>query len=782
MFIRYRYNLKNRLKPTNNSLRVEILSPIQVAKFLANANKLTPPECPPTRYNGECHMNFVRKMQASFAWDWGLAAPSMGIWKKVQLELYQSAIIQDLTYYLDESKEMWFVHLTIHFETESENNSTTVEGNLTVEVKELLVLPINTTLSALPDENGEFRYNISFQLPKEKVKLWWPNGYGDQRLYTLVVSWEGSVGRTDTNQIRNFDRKFMTSTKSIRIGFRTVELIEEPLDGGTSFYFRINKLPIFMKGTNWIPMHILPEKGADRNQLEFYFRAIKASHMNMIRVWGGGIYESDYFYDLADEHGILIWQDMMFACAMYPVFDGFLRSVKEEIKQNIRRLQSHPSIAVWAGNNENEAALRENWYGTGTDYDRYVTEYLRLYNDTIANEVHRNDQWHIWLYSSPSNGKKKSNESIIQDNPQDWHYGDIHFYTYLADGWNPNIYPRPRFVSEYGFQSIPSLTSWKSVQSPADNLNDLIDHRQHFPLGNAPILDLIHKNLPSFDRNDTVNVEGLIYFSQISQAMAIKAETEVYLIEQDGLMNTMGALYWQLNDVWVAPSWSSIEFNGNYKILQHYAEKFFAPISLAVVVDLTNHINVHIVRDVKSIKEDFQLTLKIYNWSSLAVKYIHTWNYTSTINKSVENIARFHLDNYLIPPLTRYNAVMEFVLTKAKENGTTIATNFVFPTKVKDAVGIKDPKLKVQNIRQDIDDSSLDGYRTIIFDIIVEAPALFVYIQIQHDAISRFVLTDNGFMQFERNRTIGINFYDPTGSLTIDDRNIRILTVNQFMN
>ncbi|KAJ6639178.1 Beta-mannosidase [Pseudolycoriella hygida] len=774
MFTRYRYNLKDRLLPVNNTLRVEITSPIHVAEQLSNDNEITPPNCPPARYHGECHVNFLRKMQASFSWDWGLAAPSMGLWKNVQLEVYQSAVIRDVTYNLEE-KDLWVVHVTTYFESDFES---AVEGSLTVEMKEFS-FSSHVSVSVVPDENGECNYNLSFQLPKDKVELWWPNGYGDQRLYTLKVTWEGATGSTLTNNINSVDRKFLTSSKSIRIGFRTIELIEEPLDGGLSFYFKINKLPIFMKGSNWIPLHILPEKGANSEQLEFYFKSMKFAHMNMIRVWGGGVYESDNFYDLADEYGILIWQDMMFACAMYPVFDAFLGSVKEEIKQNIRRLQSHPSIAVWAGNNENEAALRESWYGTFKDYDRFAREYLKLYKDTIAEEVKKNDEWHLWLYSSPSNGKKRSNESIIQNDPQDWHYGDIHFYNYVADGWNANTYPRPRFVSEYGFQSIPSLSSWKSVLRSTDSLSELIDHRQHFPLGSVPILELIHKNLPELNENNTNYLETLIYFSQISQAMTVKTETEVYRIEQNGLMNTMGSLFWQLNDVWVAPSWSSIEYNGNYKILHHFARKFFAPIALAVVVDLTNQINVHIIRDIKSTNEDFQLTMRVYSWSSLKIRYEHTWNYTSKINRSVEDIVKFHLDTYLTPPLTKYNAIMEFSLSKASEADNIISTSFVFPSKIKDAVGIKDPNIKVQNIRNE---SCQDpGYRITTFDVSIEAPAIFVYIEIHHDAIDRYELSDNGFMQFQRNQTVGVKFYDPNGVISLGEENVHILTVNKFM-
>lgn len=185
-----------------------------------------------------------------------------------------------------------------------------------------------------------------------------------------------------------------------------------------------------MKGSNWIPSHILPERANDAATVNGLLQSAADAHMNMLRVWGGGLYESDEFYARADQLGILIWQDMMFACAMYPDDESFLRSVEQEVAQNVRRLQSHASIAVWAGNNENEAALVQNWYGTQHERSRFDAEYVRLYANTMRPVVEANDvssSGQRWLYSSPSNGPRRSNVSLIQTDPQDPRYGDSEF-------------------------------------------------------------------------------------------------------------------------------------------------------------------------------------------------------------------------------------------------------------------------------------------------------------------------------------------------------------------
>lgn len=236
------------------------------------------------------------------------------------------------------------------------------EGYLTLKLENLTdANPIQKFVRIKDSTENHFEEVIAFRVPKSLVQLWWPNGYGAQQLYTLNVSWQGENRDIFTNAIRQIPTEFLQSEKVIRIGFRTIDLIEDDAKYGSSFYFKVNGAPIFMKGTNWIPIDVRSDRLFDTGRIQHLLRAVKDAHMNALRVWGGGVYESDDFYNLADEYGILIWQDMMFACAMYPVFPEFKASVQTEIEQNIRRIQHHPSILLWAGNNENEAALIQNW-------------------------------------------------------------------------------------------------------------------------------------------------------------------------------------------------------------------------------------------------------------------------------------------------------------------------------------------------------------------------------------------------------------------------------------
>lgn len=415
------------------------------------------------------------------------------------------------------------------------------------------------SLHIISDEFGEYTVELNRTLKKNTVKRWWPNGYGDQPLYGFQIKWED----VRTNEITSRDRVFFSASKTINVGFRTVELVQEKMSNGLSFYFKVNDVPIFMKGSNWIPSHILPEKTVNKDTVKELLKATRDANMNMLRVWGGGVYESNYFYSLADEYGILIWQDLMFACAMYPSDEDFLDSVRTEVKFQVRRLQHHPSIAIFATNNENEVALRQDWYGTNSKFREFAIDYRKLYVETVTDEINKNDPSREVLTSSPSNANYNGDREYgIGMDPQNPHYGDIHFYVVDHNAWKPENFHQPRFTSEYGFQSFPA--GWGEVLREDDNMTDLIDHRQHHPLKSKPITFLVEENLNV--KFDLLSWEEKIYLSQLSQAMAIKTETEVYRSGRGTFMNTMGALYWQLNDVWVAPSWSSIEYNGNFKV------------------------------------------------------------------------------------------------------------------------------------------------------------------------------------------------------------------------
>lgn len=282
--------------------------------------------------------------------------------KHVCLEIYDTAIIRDVIYSLNALDDDWKISVSVYLES-GVGPICPYEGYLTLIWTDLPEFsPIVKQINVLESQKDIHIETIQFTIPKKSVNLWWPNGFGEQTLYQLNVTWTGENRNIFTNEIIRNLPQYSISSHPIRIGFRTIELIEDSMKRGNSFYFKINGEAMFMKGTNWIPTDILPEKLFNKPKIDYLMGSAKDAHMNVIRVWGGGVYESDYFYDLADENGILIWQDMMFACAMYPVYEEFLDSIEIEIAQNVRRIQRHPSILVWAGNNENEAALVQNWY------------------------------------------------------------------------------------------------------------------------------------------------------------------------------------------------------------------------------------------------------------------------------------------------------------------------------------------------------------------------------------------------------------------------------------
>ncbi|XP_026742954.1 beta-mannosidase-like [Trichoplusia ni] len=685
MFVKYVFDIKNKLKAGENVLNVTFLSPIMAAQ-IRSSRAFAAPACVPPGYNGECHVNQLRKMQASFAWDWGPAFPSVGIWKPVYIEKYDGAVIRWVTTHTKRVGVDWSLTVQAHIETSKK--VTKIDGVLSialqVEGKQMLKKWKQVNVETKAD--GTVVEEIELLISGNMIRLWWPNGYGEPTLYDLHVHYTTASKKEE-------------SRKDIKIGFRTVEIVESPASEklgnttagkGLTFYFKVNGYPLFMKGSNWIPSNILPELGeSDKATIDNLLTAAYDVNMAMLRVWGGGVYESDYFYEKCDQLGILIWQDFMFACSMYPVDPPFLNVVTQEIEQNVLRLQHHPSIAVWAGNNENEVALRGNWYGTSKDFKKYEAEYIKLYVDTIRPIVETLDPERRYLVSSPSNGIESEREGYIASNPYDPHYGDTHYYNYFADNWNMNTYPKTRFASEYGFQSLPSIRTLKTATSNPDDLklnSKFSEHRQHSPNGYSYIENQLTGHM-KLDVNDFKYFEKFVFYSQISQAMALKTETEVYRQGQADWY-TMGALYWQLNDVWQAPSWSGIEYGGRWKMLHYFAKTFFAPVLVSPRQLVSDDIDVYLLNDRFVPIIDAVITVDIYNWTSLTP--INTKQFpgdADALSAKLQDIDMNYWDYKKEQIFLRFS--LDAPGVKSSPN------NYVFPVPLKSIVGLIKPNITI---------------------------------------------------------------------------------------
>ena len=539
MFVRYILPVKEHLVEGENILQVEFQSPVDyAAKAFESQNRerhAVPPACVADEFRGVCHANHIRKMQASFSWDWGPAAPSVGLWQPAYLVAFDDVRFKHVLWEVadGEAADEFAVRLTVILQ------ATALDAlylQLDYEIKTAMVGPQSITDMLEVNNEREIEWSVDFTVPKSQVELWWPNGHGSQVLYDIALT-VSLVNKKTGGIIRLAD----TTTYRRSFAFRTIELVQESLAVGRSFYFRVNSRPIFMKGSNWIPAHVLPEK-VTADYLEDLLYSAQEAHMNMLRVWGGGIYELDDFYRIADEQGILIWQDFMFACSMYPADEASLANVAAEVRHQVRRLQRHASIAVWAGNNENEAALRQNWYGTDANFSVYKDDYIRLYVDTIRPIVTSLDRSRSFVVSSPSNGIQSEQDSYLSLNPGSTLYGDIHNYNYAANTWDWHVYPKPRFCSEYGFQSFPSFELMEGVSVAADWAfnSEWMQHRQHHPNGNLELPWQIHLNL-RIDLAGLNTAEGLkefLYLAHIYQGTVEPNDLYIFMLtSRESILN-----------------------------------------------------------------------------------------------------------------------------------------------------------------------------------------------------------------------------------------------------
>jgi beta-mannosidase len=406
-------------------------------------------------------------------------------------------------------------------------------------------------------EEGVRTFTLPVRIPEPN--LWWPNGLGQPFLYTAHVILD--AGRR-------------SDTVATRLGLREIELVTEADSLGESFFFRINGLPVFMKGANVIPLDHFSPRVAEEDY-EALFRDVTGANMNMLRVWGGGIYEEDRFYDLADERGILIWQDFMFANGMYPGDSLFLANVRAEARDQVRRLRNHPSLALWCGNNEMDEAWR-NWgwaraYESPQDSAAVRRAYEAIFHGILPDVVAEEDGTRRYWPSSPSLG---------WGDPESLNRGDSHYWG-IWHGREPfQVYQEklPRFSSEFGFQAFPPMATVEAFTEPADRqLSDptLLVHQKH-PIGNELMAEYMARDYPV-----PTGFEDFAYVSQLLQARGIRTALEAH---RRAKPRTMGSLYWQLNDTWPAISWSSRDYFGRWKALHYTAREAFSPLLFSMAV------------------------------------------------------------------------------------------------------------------------------------------------------------------------------------------------------
>jgi beta-mannosidase len=524
---------------------------------------------------------FTRKAPYHYGWDWGPRLITSGVWRPVRLEAWDRARIGDLhvqtTALSDERAE-----LSISARVEASWAGPARLGLLLVggtpDAKLEMLAEVAVTLAP-----GSNLVRASARI--EQPQRWWPNGLGAQHLYTLeAVLSLGSVGDTVASNTVAPDT---VDRRQLRIGLRTLEVEHARDADGKSFSVRVNGVPVFMKGANYIPMDSFLGRVSGA-RYEHLLRSAAAAHMNMLRVWGGGVYEDDRFYDLCDELGILVWQDFMFACSLYPSDPAFLDNVREEARDNVRRLRHHASLALWAGNNENEWAWRDwGWQERLPEAARGQVSagQRRLFHEILPEIVSQEDPGRFYTRSSPS----ANDDSIAPNQPG---MGDMHYWgVWGADEPYENYAKNvSRFMSEYGFQSLPELASVARYAPPAEHRIDsevMRAHQRH-PRGSQLIAQYLER-----DFRPPRDFDSYLYVSQVLQAQVIQFAAEAH---RRKMPYNGGSLYWQLDDCWPVASWSSIDYYGRWKALHFFARRFFAPVLVSTLED-SGVLRVHAVSD-----------------------------------------------------------------------------------------------------------------------------------------------------------------------------------------
>ena len=527
----------------------------------------------------------LRKAHSMFGWDWGPQTIDAGIFRDIYLQGYSHARIEDIRIHQQHAKN-------VSVQTSITLSESVPGQKLCVELSEDGAdKPLQTKLCKT---NADGVAAVDFVI--ENPKLWWPNDYGDQPLYIVRTTLLDEDG---------------TSLESItrRIGLRTLTISQEKDEWGNEFAFCVNGVKIFTRGGNYIPDDCLYTRITEK-KLDYILESCRRAHFNCVRVWGGGYYPSDAFYDLCDEKGLIVWQDLMYACNVYDVTDAFAENCRQETYDNVRRLRHHASLGLWCGNNEIESAW-DHWGDFQKETPYLRADYIRLFEEVLPKAVQEAVGETFYWHSSPSSGG-------CFDNPDDANRGDTHYWD-VWHGQKPFTDYRKyffRFCSEFGFQSFPCAKTVNSFTLEDDRniFSRVMESHQKNDAANGKMLYYLSENL-----RYPKDLTHLLYASQVLQGMAIKYGVDHWRRNRG---RCMGTLYWQINDDWPAPSWSSIDYFGRWKALHYMAQKFYAP--HAVSMTLEDH-RCHVYFSNESFETtEYSLTLSIRDLSGNVLETYET--------------------------------------------------------------------------------------------------------------------------------------------------------------
>lgn len=646
MFVGHRISVKNSLREGENDLYIRFYSPIE---RMDPARITTGYEYPADNDHSDQRLSvYNRKAPYHFGWDWGMRLVQMGIWKPVSLTFYNDARIDD--FYVKQNK---ITKEKAEIENQIEiyslkDTPATISVGYALKSKEL-----QSSGKEIQLKKG--KNVISLDMIVENPSLWMPTGWGEQHLYDFQVT------------LKMNDR--VVDEKNTRVGLRSVRLVQEPDEHGRTFYFEVNGLPIFAKGANYIPGEIMRTQQDEAYYNRLYDNFTDAN-MNFIRIWGGGTYEDNYFYELADEKGILIWQDFIFGCTPYPSDDAFLANVADEVEWNIKRLRNHASLAFWCGNNEVEEGLK--FWGWDKKYPKEVMDawfegYDKTFRKLIPELVDKFDGTRNYIHGSPYDSNWGNVDKFSSSDVHDWGlwHGRMPFEA-MADRL-------PRFASEFGFQSFPEMKTIRTFaeEKDFDIDSEVMQIHQKSPIGNTLI-----KTYMDMYYHTPNNFEDFVYVGLIMQGNGMEEAVEA---NRRGRPYCMGALYWQINDDWPVVSWSSIDYYNNWKAQHYKMRNIFAPLALGVEFK-NDKLSYYTMSDHLKDINNLQLNVQVIDFDGKVLKrFTEKVSAGANTSKVVKSFAA----SELVTDDQKHNTIVHAWLSDSK--GKVISTRdyfFYWPNKL----------------------------------------------------------------------------------------------------